>query len=216
MRCFVFLVFIIGSAVMAWSEPVEWPVDQGGNGHYYEVFGGIGTAFDGVTWTVANELANAMSFQGVSGHLVVLTSTAEDQFVDLLPGISCDLFDGPPCVDWHVGGWTIVTGVIDPQPHNPPYVETAADQWVTGEGGTEGIPPVSSVTGPVGEAIYYKLGLYSLDGFGYPDYGVHAVTDPSTAVGFVVEYDGLTAYNFPDGFVSTENVNWGGIKALYR
>lgn len=216
MRSFVLLICIMGSVGMAWSEPVEWPVDQGGNGHYYEVFGGVGTASDGMTWGVANELANAMSFQGISGHLVVLTSTAEGFFVGSLPGVSCDIFVGPPCVDWHVGGWTIVTGVIDPQPYNPPYVETAADQWVTGEGGTEGIPPIGSVKGPVGEIIYFKLGLYSLDGFGYPDYGVHAVPGPSTAVGFVVEYDGLIPYNFPGGLVSTENMNWGGIKALYR
>ena len=216
MRSILLLVCIVALAGTALSEPVEWPVAQGGNGHYYEVIGGVGSAVDGLTWEAANAQANAMSFQGSGGHLAVLTDDSERLFVQSLPEMLCDIFVGPPCLDWHIGGWTIITSVIDPRPYNPPYVETVADQWVTGENGTMGVPPNAFVTGPVGGVIYFKLGLYSLDGFGYPDYGAHAVNSPSTAVGYVVEYDEFNAYNFPDGSVSTENVNWGGIKALYR
>lgn len=216
MRNFLLLICVMASAVAAWAAPVEWPVNQGGNGHYYEVVGGRGSVYDGMAWAEADELAKAMSFQGVGGHLVTITSYEEHLFVGSLPEVSCDIIGGEPCLALHVGGWSIVTGVIDPQPYNPPFVETIGEQWVTGEGDTVDVYPIGSVTGPVGEVLYFKWGIFTLDGFGYPDYGVHAVTSPSTAHGFVVEYDGLNSYNYPDGSVSTRDMNWGGVKSLYR
>lgn len=216
MRFVVLLISVIASVGVAWGEPVEWPVSQGGNGHYYEVVGGRATAYDGVAWAEADELAKAMSFQGIDGHLVSITSSAEEFFVGSLPEISCDIVGGEPCLALHVGGWSIVTGIIEPRPYNPPYVETTDEQWVTGEGGTVSVLPNAFVTGPIGEVLYFKWGIFDLDGVGYPDYGVHAVMGPSTAHGFVVEYDGLSSSNYPNGIVSTTEMNWGGVKSLYR
>ena len=37
----------------SFADPVEWPVAEGGNGHFYEAF----SVSDGITWTEANVAA---------------------------------------------------------------------------------------------------------------------------------------------------------------
>jgi hypothetical protein len=54
---------------------VEWPVSQGGNGHVYEYVRTPGI------WTDANTAAPLRSFRGVAGHLVTITSAAENEIV---------------------------------------------------------------------------------------------------------------------------------------
>lgn len=208
------VVFLAGSVASA--DPVEWPVSEGGNGHYYEVIGGRDTPYAGMTWTEADALAKTMSYLGLAGHLATITSFAENNFVSYQSGIVCDLMGGVGCEPYHIGGWSIVIGVIEPRPYNPPYVETAMEQWITGEAGTVDVLPIWSVDGPIGEATYFKWGIFDMDGFGLPSYGLHAVEGPSTANGFVVEYDGMTAYSYPDGSVPTSVTSWGELKSLYR
>jgi hypothetical protein len=54
------------------SEWVQWEVSSGGNGHWYKPVPG----FPGITWTFANELA-----QAEGGHLATITSAEENAFV---------------------------------------------------------------------------------------------------------------------------------------
>ena len=95
---------------------VEWPISAGGNGHYYEaVF-----VPEGITWDDAKAAAEAKG-----GHLVTITSEAENEFVYNLA--SDDRFwyivpqwEGtvgpwlggyqPPGLPEPAGGWTWVTG----------------------------------------------------------------------------------------------------------
>ena len=54
------------------SEWVQWDVSSGGNGHWYKPVPG----FPGITWTLANELA-----QAEGGYLATITSAEENAFV---------------------------------------------------------------------------------------------------------------------------------------
>lgn len=77
-------IFIF-SLLLAWiplspllSQPVEWRVEDGGNGHFYEL---ISTPA-GFTWTQAERDARARSFQGMPGYLVTVTSEEEHRFLE--------------------------------------------------------------------------------------------------------------------------------------
>ena len=94
--------------------PVKWPVTEGGNGHSY-----LAIATEGaISWTDASEVAKALG-----GHLVTLTSAAENDFVFHL--IDSDRF-------WHhgynfrgswIGGYQL-PGASEPD---------GGWAWVTGE-----------------------------------------------------------------------------------
>ncbi len=64
----VILLTSFASNVLA--ERIQWKVEDGGNGHYYEDFEVA------VTWSGANRLAKALG-----GHLVTITSDAENRWV---------------------------------------------------------------------------------------------------------------------------------------
>lgn len=213
MRILLLLFFVIAAGA-AWSEPVEWPVSEGGNGHFYEVISGLGSP--GLTWDEADEMAKSKSHLGLQGHLVTLTSPAEKIFVGSLPEVYCDLPEYTWCLIFHVGGWSIVTEVLEPRPYNPPYVETTVEQWITGETGTVEFVTDSFVQGPKDQIVRFKWGTFSMDGFGLPDYGTFATVDESTAQALVVEYDDLSPYHYPDGSVQTTSSVWGSFKAIFR
>ena len=102
----------------------DLPVLNPANGHYYQV---VSTTVD---WTTADQMASAMSFQGLPGHLVTISDAAEDQFVYFtLAGGALGLawLGGyqdlaSPTYTEPSGGWTWVTG--------EPFVYT---NWSTGE-----------------------------------------------------------------------------------
>ncbi len=66
------LLCATSTSISAPSEWVQWDVSSGGNGHWYKPVPG----FPGITWTRANELA-----QAEGGYLATLTSAEEDAFV---------------------------------------------------------------------------------------------------------------------------------------
>ena len=71
----VILGLSLCSPILCFSAPsewVQWDVSSGGNGHWYKPVPG----FPGLTWTLANELA-----QAEGGYLATLTSAEEDAFV---------------------------------------------------------------------------------------------------------------------------------------
>lgn len=59
------------------ADPVEWAIEAGGNGHYYELV----TPPGGITWTDAKTAAEEREFQGSGGHLVAITSREEHDFL---------------------------------------------------------------------------------------------------------------------------------------
>src|SRR4051812_34903349 len=63
------------SAIVA--GPTEWSTADGGNGHFYEFI-----SYEAITsWTSARDDAASMFFNGTAGHLVTITSAAEDAFL---------------------------------------------------------------------------------------------------------------------------------------
>ncbi len=100
------------------SALVEWPLNEGGNGHYYEVI----LVPEGIDWQAAYNAANA-----AGGYLATITSQAENDFVYSLASINTAFWtpgrgetsigpwlggfqpDGSPEPD---GNWQWVTGVV--------------------------------------------------------------------------------------------------------
>jgi hypothetical protein len=67
--------FMLITPILCFSAPsewVQWDVSSGGNGHWYKPVPG----FPGLTWTLANELA-----QAEGGYLATITSAEENAFV---------------------------------------------------------------------------------------------------------------------------------------
>jgi len=89
-------VLLCLTANNALAERLQWKVEDGGNGHYYEGFDA------NVIWSQANKLAKALG-----GHLVTITSDPENRWV----------FDNVGKLDYFLGGtdaleegkWTWVT-----------------------------------------------------------------------------------------------------------
>jgi hypothetical protein len=96
------------------AAPIEWPVAQGGNGHFYEMVlrdpGPVG-------WHQARAEATAMQWMGVSGHLATITSPEEQEFIRIT-------FPDPP--DIYIGGFQDRSA--------PNYLEPSGGwRWITGE-----------------------------------------------------------------------------------
>src|SRR5262245_50458951 len=54
------------------AAPIEWA----GNGHFYDAI-----AAGGLAWSSARRRAEAMTHQGMKGHLATITSEAENRFI---------------------------------------------------------------------------------------------------------------------------------------
>ncbi len=65
-------VLLVSSAS---ADMFQWTVAEGGNGHYYEF------VYDSISWYAAKTNAEGMSHMGVSGHLVTITSSEENEWV---------------------------------------------------------------------------------------------------------------------------------------
>lgn len=105
------LLAILGSR-STWSQPVQWTVAQGGNGHFYEVV----SAPDGITWAAASQAATNRG-----GYLATITSAAENAFV-------FNLADQDPTV-WY-SGYGPWLGGIQPAGSAEP---AGGWSWITGE-----------------------------------------------------------------------------------
>lgn len=105
------LPFLVAACVQA--APIQWPLDMGGNGHYYEV---VPSAE--IDWGVARALAEERSYRGTTGHLVTITSATEQDF------LASSFGPGQLAFHW-LGGF---------QTPDTPETDFAADwHWVTEE-----------------------------------------------------------------------------------
>ena len=84
MRRLVLCVAVVAFAglVPAMGAPVQWRVEDGGNGHYYELVGNIVHYPDDVwSWQDAKLIAESRSWLGLQAHLATITTAAENQFI---------------------------------------------------------------------------------------------------------------------------------------
>src|SRR5688572_25080020 len=58
-----------------------WQVSDGGNGHAYELVGNYDDPSLRWNWETSKAMAESRTYLGVSGHLVTITSAAENQFL---------------------------------------------------------------------------------------------------------------------------------------
>ncbi len=79
-RCTVgFAVLVVLVGVGHAQGAVQWKVEDGGNGHWYELVDpGVGSR---PLWRDAKVSAEASSYLGVSGHLATITSQGEQDFL---------------------------------------------------------------------------------------------------------------------------------------
>lgn len=92
-------------------------IAQGPNGHFYEVI-----PAEAISWDDANALATASALCSKSGHLVTITSEAENDFINSLREAAVDEFGGLP--QYWVGGFQA-------NKDDEPFGNW---QWVNGEG----------------------------------------------------------------------------------
>jgi len=115
-------VVIITLVTIAGAAPVEWPVAEGGNGHFYEAV----LVPDGISWHDAKAAA-----ESAGGYLATITSQEENNFVFNL--INYDVFwrsvpaNLPAWSASFVGPWL---GGFQPEGSSEPRGDW---QWGTGE-----------------------------------------------------------------------------------
>jgi VPDSG-CTERM motif len=162
------------------------------NGHYYEII----TA-PGISWADANTAANAASYLGLGGHLVTITSAAEDAFVSGLIDTAGEHWAG---------------GFQDPG-------ETTAGagwQWVNGEGAfsyTNWAGGEPNDAYGAGSEQHLGVGYFGA-GSGWNDEGALA-----NLRGYVIEYE---ASSVPDSGTSAALLGfamlglWGAQRLSFR
>ncbi|MCE9614793.1 MAG: VPDSG-CTERM sorting domain-containing protein [Lentisphaerae bacterium] len=115
------VVVLIGVGLRAQAIPVEWRIADGGNGHYYEYVPDLRP------WSDAATAADGAGYGGADGHLVTITSAAENDFLSdyllNLSGAGREIWIG--LTDSETYGGTESSG--QPNPAVDGWV------WVTGE-----------------------------------------------------------------------------------
>ena len=77
------LATVFASACAAHAAPVQWKVEDGGNGHFYDFI--AYPVFQSISWDTARDHAATQSYGGARGHLTTITSAAEQAFFASLP-----------------------------------------------------------------------------------------------------------------------------------
>jgi hypothetical protein len=168
------LVISILLCTGAWAAPVEY------NGHYYDVIRAAG-----ITWNDARAAALGSYYLSLEGHLVTITTAAEDAAVHAMI-----LTNGGG--EMWAGGYQNPTGETNP---------TAGWTWVNGEGTFPGsgtsVTPYANWNGgepndAYGPGSEQYLGL-NLGSGGWNDEG-----NLSLITGYVIEYDPSTIPDVPE------------------
>ena len=113
---FAWLIAMHLCSSFTWGAPIQWTIATGGNDHYYEAT--LWTPSDtNRTWTQARNIAAARTFNGLPGHLVTITSEAENTIAgNQLSDFGMDSFwlggyqdHSSPSYSEPAGGWRWLT-----------------------------------------------------------------------------------------------------------
>lgn len=108
----------VSQSGVAMSSPVQWKIEDGGNGHWYEAI----PVPSGITWTNANLAAQS---QAGDWHLATLTLASENSFV-------LGLFQDNSSF-WSYGGHSSLVGDVYTGPWIGGLKVGGSWAWVTGE-----------------------------------------------------------------------------------
>lgn len=109
----------------AHATPIQWRIEDGGNGHWYERVGDFFDVASRVSWFDAKTMAESRTYLGASGHLVTVGSLAEHEFL-----VAAFLEDHP---------WPLWIGFTDSEAYGgyesfgQPNPQVDGWVWVTGE-----------------------------------------------------------------------------------
>jgi hypothetical protein len=179
MKCCIIVFAVLVVARPLQGDIVQWRVEDGGNGHWYEA------VLANVTWGEARIAAESRSHVGLAGYLVTLHSMAENDFV-------FSLVDSPGFWPLSPGGVVSIGPLIGGfQPDNSSEPD-GNWQWVTGEPFTytnwypdpPGQEPNDGGPGPGHEDILHLIGVPYPKRSPYWNDG----QDTYTHAGYVVEY----------------------------
>jgi hypothetical protein len=161
------VITFLSVAVPAHAVPIQW-VD---NGHYYEAVQA------NITWDQSKAAAAAMSYLGLQGHLVTLTSAQENTFVATLnpaPGYYTLGGSQSRAATTFDTGWSWVTG--------EPWVFTSWNGFPTGPEPNDGNDGIEN--GSENYLSFWDSGLTVWNDYpGAPGFG------------YIVEYEGAQQTN---------------------
>jgi hypothetical protein len=201
MRFFIALAFLLVS-VSAMAEPVEWPVGEGGNGHFYEKFDG--PEILAMTWREAEQFAESLEHNGLHGHLATMISQAEYGFVSQVNN------DSSIGYLVHVGAW-------DNEGEDPEYEGDLGWRWITGETFDPNIIPnqLGELRNSHGAVLGFWCGPSAHTW--YCDWWRGDPDTPMNQGCIIVEYDNFPVIDpLPEVQVAREARSWGALKGLYR
>ncbi len=196
MRLMRFSIVAILIACGAIAQPLEWPVSEGGNGHFYElVFSG-----DVDTWRQAHDLCISSFHQELQGHLVTITNQAENDFV--LNSVITP--SAPNSTVFFMGAWN--DGYLTGEPVLELWHWITGEEWdFTAWAPTPIIDPYEQVLSFLYNWNWDFTGWNNLF-FYYPNVS-----------GYIVEYDEVSVIDMPPSDpVRSVNQSWGSVKALFR
>jgi hypothetical protein len=79
---FLFAMYLLAFQIEASGGlVVQWKIQDGGNGHYYELVGNYLDPTQRWNWETSKTMAEGMFHQGLPGGLATITSGAENQFI---------------------------------------------------------------------------------------------------------------------------------------
>jgi len=201
MKFTLIMIAIMLFAGTVLADPVEWPVSEGGNGHFYEAVRVNISIW--ISWQESNEAALALSHNGLNGHLATFTSAEEDQwFVENVLDTQDGTFEDRV---YYIGGWGADDIINDGG--------RTGWIWITGESwGYENWAPGEPT--PHREEVYLSYFYHWQEDplmTGFNDLGQRHYG------GYIVEYDEMPVIDLPpDSPVSSEHTSWGDVKALFR
>ena len=187
------MLVLVGSAI---AEPIQWTVEEGGNGHWYEL---VQLTVEN-DWCYLQNMADEQTHLGMPGYLVTITSQEEQNWIFTQYG--CELSN------WIAMGFYQISNVPN-----------VAWVWITGETwdytNWDVGEPNNHTQGGGGE----YMGMFSrLDCDGeWNDY-----CNYPELTGYVVEFGGFDPISEcppgepPGQPILSEQSSWGAIKKAYR
>ena len=105
----ILAMVFLASTSKIFATPIQWKIEDGGNGHWYDV------AHMTINWTNAKALTESLFFNDYQGHLATITSALENLWLTDIFGESelhYHWLGGyqPPGSSEPDGGWSWVTG----------------------------------------------------------------------------------------------------------